>query len=240
MSATAAASLTSARQAIALPPKPSISLTTLSMASCLRWPLTTTFAPARAKCSAIDLPIFWPEPVTMAVRPASGLAGSTFFSVVTDIVASSITLPAGAPSGSVIEEATMSVTTEKNVDPAKPLAGRTAIVTGSGQNIGKSIALHFARAGANVVVNGHRKQEAIDNVVKEIEGFGGKAMACLADVSDAAAVADMVKKAQDKFGSVDIAVSNVSLRLHQMFYEITLDDWDRICLLYTSPSPRDS
>jgi len=122
----------------------------------------------------------------------------------------------------------MSVTTEKNVDPAKPLAGRTAIVTGSGQNIGKSIALHFARAGANVVVNGHRKQEAIDNVVKEIEGFGGKAMACLADVSDAAAVADMVKKAQDKFGGVDIAVSNVSLRLHQMFYEITLDDWDRI------------
>ncbi|HWP88814.1 MAG TPA: SDR family NAD(P)-dependent oxidoreductase, partial [Burkholderiales bacterium] len=122
----------------------------------------------------------------------------------------------------------MSVTTEKNVDPAKPLAGRTAIVTGSGQNIGKSIALHFARAGANVVVNGHRKQEAIDNVVKEIEGFGGKAMACLADVSDAAAVADMVKKAQDKFGSVDIAVSNVSLRLHQMFYDISLDDWDRI------------
>src|SRR6188768_1079272 len=97
MSATAAASLTSARQAIALPPKPSISLTTLSMASCLRWPLTTTLAPARAKCSAIDLPIFWPEPVTMAVRPASGLAGSTFFSVVTDIVASSITLPDGAP-----------------------------------------------------------------------------------------------------------------------------------------------
>src|SRR6187397_2573343 len=97
MSATAAASLTSARQAIALPPKPSISLTTLSMASCLRCPLTTTLAPARAKCSAIDLPIFWPEPVTMAVRPASGLAGSTCFSVVTDIVASSITLPDGAP-----------------------------------------------------------------------------------------------------------------------------------------------
>src|SRR6185369_13219062 len=128
----------------------------------------------------------------------------------------------GAPPGGYIEERRMSVTaTDKSFDPAKPLAGRTAIITGSGQNIGKSIALHFARAGANVVVNGHRKQEAIDNVVKEIEGLGGKAMACLADVSDAAAVADMVKKAQDKFGGVDIAVSNVSLRLHQTFYEIT-------------------
>ena len=54
----------------------------------------------------------------------------------------------------------MSVTTEKNVDPAKPLAGRTAIVTGSGQNIGKSIALHFARAGACQRAIDRRKQAA--------------------------------------------------------------------------------
>src|SRR6185436_19502407 len=71
-------------------------------------------------------------------------------------------------------------------------------------------------------------QAAIDGVVTEIEGLGGKAMACLADVGDAAAVASMVKKAQDKFGGVDIAVSNVSLRLHQTFFDITLEDWDAI------------
>ncbi len=120
----------------------------------------------------------------------------------------------------------MSVTTASNVDLSKPLAGRTAIVTGSGQNIGKAIALHFARAGANVVVNGHRNQAAIDNVAKEIEGFGVKALACLADVGNAEAVAAMVKKAQDKFGQVDIAVSNVSVRLRQPFHDITLEDWD--------------
>ena len=39
--------------------------------------------------------------------------------------------------------------TASNIDPGKPLAGRTALVTGSGQNIAKAIALHFARAGAN-------------------------------------------------------------------------------------------
>ena len=121
----------------------------------------------------------------------------------------------------------MTVAEASQVDLGKPLAGRTAIVTGSGQNIGKAIALHFARAGANVVVNGHRNQAAIDAVVKEIEALGVKGLAYLADVSDAKAIADMVKKAQDKFGGVDIAVSNVSVRLHQPFFDISLEDWDK-------------
>jgi NAD(P)-dependent dehydrogenase (short-subunit alcohol dehydrogenase family) len=112
-------------------------------------------------------------------------------------------------------------------DPAHPLAGRTAIITGSGQNIGRAIALHFARAGANVVLNGHRNQAAIDAVAKEVEAFGVKALPCLADVSDPQSVADMVKKAEDCFGRVDIAVSNVSIRRHQSFFDISLDDWDR-------------
>lgn len=122
----------------------------------------------------------------------------------------------------------MSEYLESAGDPAKPLAGRTAIITGSGQNIGRAIALHFARAGANVVVNGHRNREALDSVVKEVEAFGVKALACLADVGNPQAVADMVKQAEDKFGGIDIAVSNVSLRLHQTFFDISLDDWDRI------------
>jgi NAD(P)-dependent dehydrogenase (short-subunit alcohol dehydrogenase family) len=121
----------------------------------------------------------------------------------------------------------VAVTDATKVDLGKPLAGRTAIVTGSGQNIGKAIALHFARAGANVIVNGHRNQAAIDAVVKEIEALGVKGLACLADVSDAKAVSDMVKKGQDKFGGVDIAVSNVSVRLHQPFFDISLEDWDK-------------
>lgn len=114
-----------------------------------------------------------------------------------------------------------------SIDLSKPLAGKTAIVTGSGQNIGKAIALHFARAGANVVLNGHRNQAAIDAVAKEAEGYGVKTLALLADVSDAAAIAGMVKKAEDKFGQVDIAVSNVSIRKHQPFHDISLEDWDR-------------
>ena len=111
-------------------------------------------------------------------------------------------------------------------DRSKPLAGRTAIVTGSGQNIGRAIALHFAAAGANVVVNGHRNQAALDRVVAEIEAIGGRALACIADVADAEAVAAMARKAEQAFGRVDIAVSNVSVRRHQPFFDISLEDWD--------------
>jgi NAD(P)-dependent dehydrogenase (short-subunit alcohol dehydrogenase family) len=110
----------------------------------------------------------------------------------------------------------------------KLLAGKTAIVTGSGRNIGKSIALLFAREGANVVVNGHRNENALNQVVSEIEALGASALACLADVGDAGAVSEMVNAARRKFGKVDIAVSNVAIRAHQPFTDITVNDWQRV------------
>jgi 3-oxoacyl-[acyl-carrier protein] reductase len=109
---------------------------------------------------------------------------------------------------------------------ARPLAGRTAIVTGSGQNIGRSIALHFARAGANVVVNGHRNREKLDQTVRDIEDAGGSAMPFIADVGDPAAVEAMVKEAERRFGGVDITVSNVSIRKHQPLLELSVDTWN--------------
>lgn len=109
-----------------------------------------------------------------------------------------------------------------------PLQGRTAIVTGSGRNIGRAIALDFARQGANVVVNGHSDAAALEAVVDEIRELGAQAIAVTADVGDAAAVQDMVDAAVGRFGGVDIAVSNVSVRLHQPFLEISVADWTRV------------
>ena len=111
---------------------------------------------------------------------------------------------------------------------AKPLAGRTALITGSGQNIGKAIALAYARQGANVVLNGHRNQAAIDAVAAEVRELGVGALAVLADVGDPAAVQSMVDQATKTFGSVDISVSNASLRLHTPFLDISLEEWQRI------------
>jgi len=110
----------------------------------------------------------------------------------------------------------------------KPFAGRTALITGSGQNIGRAIALAFARLGANVVVNGHRNQAAIDAVAAEVRALGTNALAVLADVANPAAVQLMVDQATAAFGSVDISVSNASVRLHTSFLDISLEEWQRI------------
>ncbi|HEX2891471.1 3-oxoacyl-ACP reductase family protein [Vineibacter terrae] len=107
------------------------------------------------------------------------------------------------------------------------LAGRTAIITGSGRNIGRDIARTFASAGAAVVVNGHRDEAALDGVVAEITQAGGRAMAVMADISDHKAVAAMVERASRTFGSVDIIVSNAAVRRHQPFLEISIEDWHR-------------
>ncbi len=112
--------------------------------------------------------------------------------------------------------------------PIKPLASRVAIVTGSGRNIGRAIALEFAKAGASVVVNGHSNLATLEGVAREIEEAGGTAIACLADVTRDEDVARMVEIASERFGRVDIAVSNVGRRPYVKFLDITPQDWDDI------------
>lgn len=110
-------------------------------------------------------------------------------------------------------------------DTKGQLAGRTAIVTGSGQNIGRAIALAYAREGANVVINGHVNKDRVDAVVAECRALGAQAIGVMADVGDESAIQRMVAQTVEAFGAVDIAVSNVSVRRLQPFLEITSKDW---------------
>ena len=108
------------------------------------------------------------------------------------------------------------------------LAGRTALVTAAGQNVGRQVALAFAQAGANVVTNGLSDLRKLEKVALEAESFGVKALPILADCSGWSAVSSMVDAAIDAFGSVDVAVSAVGIRPHQPFHEISIEDWDRV------------
>jgi 3-oxoacyl-[acyl-carrier protein] reductase len=121
-------------------------------------------------------------------------------------------------------------------DVTSGISGKTAIVTGSGRNIGRAIALSLARQGANVVINGHSDQAAVDAVVKEVRQAGGRALSVMADVSSHDAVADMVAQAANEFGSVDIAVSNVGIRRMQAFLDISVEDWDTVLGSNLSPA----
>ena len=110
----------------------------------------------------------------------------------------------------------------------RPLAGRTAIVTGSGRNLGRGIALGLAAAGANVVLNGHRDEAALKAVAAEVEAAGGQAMTFLANVSSPEEMQAMADAAIARFGGIDIAVSNVGLRMRQAFLDISVDDWHQV------------
>lgn len=88
------------------------------------------------------------------------------------------------------------------------LKNKVAIVTGASKGIGASIAKHFAREGAKVVVNYASSKEAADKVVKSISDDGGIAIAVQADISKEADVFKLFEQTENTFGSLDILVNN--------------------------------
>ena len=105
------------------------------------------------------------------------------------------------------------------------LEGKTALVTGSGRNIGRATVLELASRGANVVVNTRTNQQEADAVAKEAEALGVKALPILADVGDEGQAIAMVEEAAAEFGRIDILVNNAGLRLASPFTELTTEEW---------------
>src|SRR5262249_37295600 len=102
------------------------------------------------------------------------------------------------------------------------LEGQTAIVTGAGKNIGRAIGLDLAAGGASVAVVVRSDKKSADNVVKDIEARGGKAMAILADIANQDDIARMLKETLSRFGRLDILVNNAGIRPEAPVEEITL------------------
>jgi 3-oxoacyl-[acyl-carrier protein] reductase len=113
-------------------------------------------------------------------------------------------------------------------EAVKELDGRVAIVTGSGRNIGRAIALALAAGGAAVVINARTNRQEADAVAAEIERGGGRALARIADVADAKAVDRMVAAAVDRFGRIDILVNNAAVRREKKIEEMSVEDWREV------------
>lgn len=109
---------------------------------------------------------------------------------------------------------------------SKKLEGKTAIVTGAGMGIGRSIALAFAEEGANTVVVS-RTQADIDNVAREISKFNAGSLAVRADVSIEKQVEEMLRRTLETFGRIDILVNNAVAHGPTHFItQINVKDWD--------------
>lgn len=106
------------------------------------------------------------------------------------------------------------------------LDGKAAIVTGAGAGLGRAEALGLAEAGAAVVVND--MTDRADEVVSEIVGAGGKAVAVKGDVSDWALSQSMIDRAVSEFGSMDILVNNAGITRDKMIFNLTESDWDDV------------
>ncbi len=87
------------------------------------------------------------------------------------------------------------------------LAGKTAMVTGAGRNIGRAIALRFAREGADLVLC-DLDQENVEAVAREAEALGRSCIARACDVRDRDAIFALVEEARAKLGGIDILVNN--------------------------------
>jgi 3-oxoacyl-[acyl-carrier protein] reductase len=105
---------------------------------------------------------------------------------------------------------------------------KVALITGASAGIGREVARAFAKKGARVVVNG-RNCEAVEAVVAEIKGAGGTALAAPADVSNKREVEQMVGKATEAFGRIDVLVNNAGGSSGSKTVEgLNEDDWDRV------------
>ena len=107
------------------------------------------------------------------------------------------------------------------------LAGKVAVVTGSGRGIGKGVALKLAQEGASVVVNYRKSEDEAKAVVKEIEQQGSKAAAIQADMSKVEDIAQLFDRTIEKFGKLDILVSNAGIEHFGKLEEVTAEEFDR-------------
>lgn len=118
----------------------------------------------------------------------------------------------------------------------KELDGRVAIVTGSGSGIGRSITQTYSEEGASVVIAEKNAARAQD-VAKGIQSRGGNAVPIATDVSRFDSVDQMVKKTLDRFGRIDVLVSNAGIGwlsgsiddpTHRFVESLTEEEWDRL------------
>ena len=105
--------------------------------------------------------------------------------------------------------------------------GKNVFITGSTRGIGKAMALAFAKAGANIILNG--RGEIPKEKIEEIEAFGVKCVGVSGDISDYEKAGQMIKEAEEKLGSIHVLVNNAGITNDKLVMRMDAEDFKK-CL----------
>jgi NAD(P)-dependent dehydrogenase (short-subunit alcohol dehydrogenase family) len=108
------------------------------------------------------------------------------------------------------------------------LENKVAVVTGASSGIGKAIALAFAAEGAAAAVDYRSHPREAEDIVEQIKGAGGRAVAARADVAKPEDIRALIQHCVREFGRLDILVNNAGIERKMPFLETPLEVWDKV------------
>ncbi|MCG7360178.1 SDR family oxidoreductase [Roseomonas sp. ACRSG] len=105
---------------------------------------------------------------------------------------------------------------------------RVALITGSGRNIGRAVALGLAQEGFDIVVNGSSNRAACEAVAQEVRALGREVLVAMGDIGDAADCTRIVEEALARFRRVNVLVNNAAIRPAAPFLATDEETWRRV------------
>jgi 3-oxoacyl-[acyl-carrier protein] reductase/pteridine reductase len=112
--------------------------------------------------------------------------------------------------------------------PSRPLAGKTALVTGAARRIGRAIAMALAAGGADVAITYLGSQSEAEETVRDLAAFNVDALAVRTDLSDPESIRETVAAVVEEFGRLDILVNNAGVFESAALEQITVAQWDHM------------
>ena len=105
---------------------------------------------------------------------------------------------------------------------------KTVLITGGSRGIGKEIALKFAKQGYDVIINYVSDKTDTEELKKELESNGGKALIVKADVTNPEQIENLVKSAIETFGKIDVLVNNAGITKDNLLMRMSEEEFDKV------------
>ena len=108
------------------------------------------------------------------------------------------------------------------------LEGKTALITGASRNIGREIAITFAKEGADLALSSLSSPEELESVANECRELGATVFTQLADIAESSQCVELANNSLAALGKLDILVSNAAVRPHHDLLTVSDEDWHRV------------